>query len=306
MGSQCSTQNRRSPQPGESPTDTVQAAVHCKCRNNAYLNGPDRYHVTSDSVTWKIADPAYDAAVVDYTSPLVLGGPVWADPADNLDAIPFNAIDRKVNRKSHEGPYEIEPTTHRPRNPHGRTGLRGRGLLGRWGPNHAVDPIVTRWKRGADGTILHDEQGLRVVEFVAVKRKDNGEWALPGGMVDVGEHMSMTLKREFGEEALATMEATPAQRAAIEAAVEELFRDGVKIYAGYVDDPRNTDNAWMETLAMNFHDESGQGLAAFELQGGDDASHASWTTVEPGLKLYASHEQFIAMTVARLHQLYTQ
>ena len=27
---------------------------------------------------------------------------------------------------------------------------------------------------------------------------------------------------------------------------------------GYVDDPRNTDNAWMETVAFNFHDPSGQ------------------------------------------------
>lgn len=24
-----------------------------------------------------------------------------------------------------------------------------------------------------------------------------------------------------------------------------------------MDDPRNTDNAWMETVAVNFHDESG-------------------------------------------------
>ena len=27
---------------------------------------------------------------------------------------------------------------------------------------------------------------------------------------------------------------------------------------GYVDDPRNTDNSWMETVAFNFHDPSGQ------------------------------------------------
>ncbi len=31
----------------------------------------------------------------------------------------------------------------------------------------------------------------------------------------------------------------------------------IQIYAGYVDDPRNTDNAWMETVAENFHDEAG-------------------------------------------------
>ena len=30
-----------------------------------------------------------------------------------------------------------------------------------------------------------------------------------------------------------------------------------QIYTGYVDDPRNTDNSWMETVAQNFHDESG-------------------------------------------------
>lgn len=34
----------------------------------------------------------------------------------------------------------------RPLNPEGRTGLKGRGILGKWGPNHAADPVVTRWK----------------------------------------------------------------------------------------------------------------------------------------------------------------
>lgn len=31
-----------------------------------------------------------------------------------------------------------------PRNPIGRTGVCGRGQLGKWGPNHAADPVVTR------------------------------------------------------------------------------------------------------------------------------------------------------------------
>lgn len=30
-----------------------------------------------------------------------------------------------------------------------------------------------------------------------------------------------------------------------------------QVFKGYVDDPRNTDNSWMETVAVNFHDESG-------------------------------------------------
>ena len=38
-----------------------------------------------------------------------------------------------------------------------------------------------------------------------------------------------------------------------EAAVQALFRTGVEVYDGYVDDPRNTDNAWMESRVAHFH-----------------------------------------------------
>lgn len=54
------------------------------------------------------------------------------------------------------GGYKIE-RINGPYNPIGRTGLRGRGLLGRWGPNHAADPIITRWKRDPDGRVIADE-----------------------------------------------------------------------------------------------------------------------------------------------------
>jgi len=32
--------------------------------------------------------------------------------------------------------------------------------------------------------------------------RDTGEWAIPGGMVEAGENVSLTLRREFSEEAL--------------------------------------------------------------------------------------------------------
>lgn len=34
----------------------------------------------------------------------------------------FNQIDGKVDRRSFIGPYFVDPTTHRPQNPVGRTG----------------------------------------------------------------------------------------------------------------------------------------------------------------------------------------
>ena len=35
--------------------------------------------------------------------------------------------------------------------------------------------------------------------------------------------------------------------------VAALFDSGKEVYRGYVDDPRNTDNAWTETTAFHFH-----------------------------------------------------
>ena len=34
----------------------------------------------------------------------------------------------------------------------------------------------------------------------------------------------------------------------------------MQVYRGYVDDLRNTDNAWIETVAFNFYDEGGRHL----------------------------------------------
>ena len=61
-------------------------------------------------------------------------------------------------------------------------------------------------------------------------------------MVDPGETTTVALKREFGEEALNT-DKHP-ERAQL---IDKIFTNGTLIYQGYVDDPRNTDNAWMET-----------------------------------------------------------
>ena len=44
------------------------------------------------------------------------------------------------------------------------------------------------------------------------------------------------------------------------------------MYRGYVDDPRNTDNSWMETIAYHFHDEDGTSVAQFKLHAGKLAS----------------------------------
>jgi ADP-ribose pyrophosphatase len=123
---------------------TMATRAHHKCRT-AYQGGVERSYFSDDKVDWKVSFPDY--APVDFTHAVVLKKPVWADPDPRTekDFPPFkwNELDGKNDRRSHEGKYEIVDGL--PRNPRGRTGMIGRGLLGKWGPNHAADPVVTRF-----------------------------------------------------------------------------------------------------------------------------------------------------------------
>ena len=113
---------------------------------------------------------------------------IWAD---FLDISTDELKERKVWRKNKLvclKDTDILFKDGKPRTPI-YTGLKGRGLLGRYGPNHASDPIITRYNKEKND-----------YEFIGVLRADVDEWAIPGGMVDPGEQAPETLKREFCEE----------------------------------------------------------------------------------------------------------
>ena len=48
-------------------------------------------------------------------------------------------------------------------------------------------------------------------------------------MVDAGENVSVTLKREFSEEALNALEASPEERKRIETSITDLFSKGTEV-----------------------------------------------------------------------------
>lgn len=161
--------------------------------------------------------------------------------------------------------------------------------------------MVSRWKRdAAGGKLLNDKTQLPVLQFVAIARRDSGEWAIPGGMVDPGELVSATLRREFCEEAMNSLSLGKEAHCKLESSLETFFSRGTEVYRGYVDDPRNTDNAWMETVAYHFHDDTGTVVGQFSLEAGDDAAKVRWTDIGGDLCLYASHSDLLRLVVQRL------
>ncbi|NXI16068.1 NUDT9 protein, partial [Irena cyanogastra] len=273
---------------------------HSKALTSPYPGSHiERSQVPEDKVGWLTEWKDYNP--VEYTAKSVLAGPNWADPQINDEGFSpkFNERDGEVERTSLNGLYVVK--NGRPRNPVGRTGLTGRGLLGRWGPNHAADPVVTRWKRDRSGNkVAHPVSGKNILQFVAIKRRDCGEWAIPGGMVDPGEKITATLKREFEEEALNSLQKSPEEKAKLEKQLQKLFsQEHFVVYRGYVDDPRNTDNAWMETEAVNYHDETGETMDNLPLEAGDDAGVVKWVDISEKLELYASHSYFIKLVTKK-------
>lgn len=65
------------PRVGPNCRGAVMAAVN-NCRLHEYQGGIKRFPVPEDKISWDVAWPEYDP--VDYTAPIVLSMPVWADP----------------------------------------------------------------------------------------------------------------------------------------------------------------------------------------------------------------------------------
>eukprot|EP00730_Choanoeca_flexa_P001023 TRINITY_DN10446_c0_g1_i1.p1 TRINITY_DN10446_c0_g1~~TRINITY_DN10446_c0_g1_i1.p1 ORF type:complete len:1439 (+),score=295.42 TRINITY_DN10446_c0_g1_i1:195-4319(+) len=74
----------------------------------------------------------------------------------------------------------------------------------------------------------------------------------------------------------------------------------MEIFRGALDDPRNTDNAWLETIAFNHHDETG---ILRDIDFTDDGSPLQWLTVSDQCALCPEQLQ-LAEQLASAHQAY--
>lgn len=136
-----------------------------------------RFPVPPEKVSWTVDFPGYNPPFVD----MPRGSTRFREEGDQPDPADPREIERFFSLEVPEVQREAEGY---PLNPRGRTGLRGRGMLNRWGPTQAADPLVTRYNDDGD------------LEVLLIQRGDTGEWALPGGKVDPGEQAWETASRQ--------------------------------------------------------------------------------------------------------------
>ncbi|HEX2937001.1 MAG TPA: NUDIX domain-containing protein [Bacteroidales bacterium] len=242
--------------------------LHVKSRTRKHASYPERFVVPDDKVKWDIAFPEY--APIAFNAPVVLDPATpWADPQD------IAKITHPIF--SFEGGIKLA-ANGLPLNPMGRTGICGRGVVGKWGANFAADGIIT-----TENPSTHQFQVLTIT------RKDTGEIAFPGGMVDPGEDIFETRNRELMEELSLNMADL----------ADPLYEEIV--FKGYADDPRNTDNAWMETTAIHTHITYKKALS-LKLEAGDDAAGHQWTDITQDAvdQFYGTHGYVILKALNQL------
>ncbi len=250
--------------------------VQTKARKTKEESYPNRFEVPDDKASWgskfEWYYPGYfehgDLTKFDCTRSTWW----WADPRD-ISKVDF------TKRDSNYGEIKFDEKWY-PLNPMGRTGLKSRGMLGKWGPNHSADPIILR----------ETPNGM---ELLCILRS-NWEWAIPWGMIDNFEEPMTAALRELWEEALG------------KGFDKSIFtKNMTTVYKWWVDDPRNTDNAWMEThaYATILNNEESRSL---KLEAGDDAKDVKWMalTEENIESLYASHGELVkkAMVVLGINR----
>ena len=189
---------------------------HLRIRIEKPDSYPNRQVILIDEAPWSVECEQYEPTY--HVDPAVLaagnapGGKDWAQSEDFAkagDAV----ISGKSTRTDDQG---------RPLNPRGRTGLGGRGLLGRWAVNPAVAAIVVRARTDGEG-----------LEFLVGKLAGQLGASIPRDFLKLGEAAGDGLSRLYSDVAGIDLGNVPT----------------CWVFDDFYYDFRQTDHAWVELEA---------------------------------------------------------
>uniref|UniRef100_A0A8C5JTP5 Transient receptor potential cation channel subfamily M member 2 n=1 Tax=Junco hyemalis TaxID=40217 RepID=A0A8C5JTP5_JUNHY len=146
-----------------------QPPCHVLARNLLYPGSHIlRFPVPDEKVPWEVDFPLYDPPAYSAEHKDMAVQDPFSLSLESLLKINYNTMDGLIDRQSFHGLYTVQDGL--PLNPMGRTGLRGRGRLHCFGPNHALHPVVTRGR----GSLK------KMLEVLVAQYPLSDVWALPG------------------------------------------------------------------------------------------------------------------------------
>jgi ADP-ribose pyrophosphatase len=243
---------------------------HLKIRAEKPMDYPPRLRISIDEAPWGTPCSAYEPPY--FVAPTVLANDRDANPDGWADPEDFS----KVRDEYAKIEAKFRDAEGRPLNPRGRTGVAGRGLLARWGPNPAVAAVITGPAGDSENT-----------DILLGSAEGSMDLRLPKGFVLPGESLEQSVER-----VVATGTGwRPDLRAA------EMIVDG------YAYDSRQTDHAWVELRAYHLYLDKGT-AAELELDPGGDLDEVGWypLTAETVNRVPSNQARLIREAVTRLQK----
>ncbi|CAF1215097.1 unnamed protein product [Adineta steineri] len=230
----------RHQQQNHSSIEQTLLPIHIFCRKGVYPGTSiSRQQINDDQVPWTVNLPDYNPPYYTHSSLLVNTNDT--DPEKLLSNFMWNTFDTKYNvdrrTASPVGSYRIDNKGY-PLNPLGRTGLRGRGLLNRWAVNYLTHLVIMC------GT-NEIKSGKEVFKYIMKTSDDNYYDHLPSTST-TGTNMNAISKT------LATFLNNIYQTwnnfdNIHDEKINEIIDHLTFVSTAYIDDSKNTDNAWLET-----------------------------------------------------------
>ncbi|KAM8975634.1 transient receptor potential cation channel subfamily M member 2-like [Pelodytes ibericus] len=238
-----------------------------------------RYPVPDEMVPWEVSFPNYDPPC--YIAERNDRGSYDPNYEMILTSRRYNALDGLFDFRSSCGTYTVKEGM--PLNPMGRTGLRGVGSLRWFGPNHSLHLVLTCWSLRHLG-VSQEKMNRKMLEVLVVKHRNNELWALPGGTLDPGKKIPSKLQSILKPDYLMSF--------------MKLLETGTEVFHGYLDDPRNTDNSWIETQGINIHLQTWEDMDSFlqNLHESDSEISVRWQLLDRKIPLFANEKEILQWT----------
>jgi len=145
-----------------------------------------------------------------------------------------------------------------------------------------MEAIITRWKKKKLFNEKLEKENFSL-EFLAQQKRD--DIIFPGGMVLPSEQVPKVISQIF------TLQKGNENRN-----IAELLPVGFEVSIEF-DDSRNTDNAWLETKVVNFHDDDGSITKNLNLEW--NKSKLSWIEVNSDLHISPKKKEYLAKVAAK-------
>lgn len=149
---------------------------------------------------------------------------------------------------------------------------------------------------------MHSDSEKPVLQVAIIRRHGCFEWNLTGGLIEISSDELITLQRQLLEEALnLEYDVSPEMVVGYQEKIGEAFVNRTLIYRGYVEDQRNTDNAWIESAVFHVHDEEDLSVATLPLPPEDETDRPVWRDVDYSLPLFPNDYEWVKKIASNLN-----